>query len=272
MRIWLLSDLHTENEPYLMDYWGAPPDADIAVCAGDIARGGRDHVDWLKAYVAPQCEHGAVSVLGNHEFYRSSIERERIEAGRASARGDVRVLDDMTHTVAGVRFVGCTLWTDYDLYNPDDSDLIRESYMRHARGGLNDHRLVRLVDSSSQPFLPSHARAMHKKSLAYLETILSIPFPGETVVVTHHCPSPGSVHPVYQGDSLTPAFSSDLEALIRRYQPAAWIHGHTHSSFDYQIGATRVVCNPHGYGRENPQFDPHLVIEIGEPRPKPPTF
>lgn len=269
MKIWLLSDLHNENDEYRVNYWGAPDDADIAICAGDIARGGRGHVEWLKANIAPHTRLGTVSVLGNHEFYRGSMERERIEAGRASARGNVRVLDDMTHTVEGVRFVGATLWTDYRLYDPDDNPLVRDNYMRHARDGMNDHRLIQLVDSSTRRFLPEHALAIHKRSLEYLERVLSIPFPGETVVVTHHCPSPGSVHPVFQGDSLTPAFASDLDWLIRKYQPSAWIHGHTHSSFDYQLGSTRVVCNPRGYGRENKDFDPHLCIDIGDYAPRP---
>jgi len=26
-----------------------------------------------------------------------------------------------------------------------------------------------------------------------------------------------------------------------------WIHGHTHESFDYMVGDTRIVCNPRGY-------------------------
>jgi hypothetical protein len=35
-----------------------------------------------------------------------------------------------------------------------------------------------------------------------------------------------------------------------------------HSSFDYHVGKTRIVCNPKGYGRENRRFDPALVIDI----------
>jgi hypothetical protein len=38
------------------------------------------------------------------------------------------------------------------------------------------------------------------------------------------------------------------------------VHGHTHSPFDYQVGATRIVCNPKGYSGENPNFDPALTI------------
>jgi Icc-related predicted phosphoesterase len=82
------------------------------------------------------------------------------------------------------------------------------------------------------------------------------------VVVTHHAPSPGSVAPAYAGHPLNPAFASDLDALVAAGRPDLWVHGHVHTSFDYRLGATRVVCNPLGYPRENASFDPGLVVEL----------
>jgi Icc-related predicted phosphoesterase len=87
------------------------------------------------------------------------------------------------------------------------------------------------------------------------------------VVVSHHAPSPRSVAPRYGADLVSAAFASDLESLIEHYEPDLWIHGHTHDSFDYQLGRTRVVCNPRGYvssqgNLENSRFDPELIIEI----------
>ncbi|BEP38497.1 hypothetical protein GmRootV59_54220 (plasmid) [Variovorax sp. V59] len=51
-------------------------------------------------------------------------------------------------------------------------------------------------------------------------------------------------------------------------EPVLWVHGHTHDSFDYQVGGRRVACNPRGYmnwhGKfENRDFNPGLVIEVG---------
>ena len=59
-----------------------------------------------------------------------------------------------------------------------------------------------------------------------------------------------------------PCFASRLDGLIEASGPALWVHGHTHTSFDYRIAGTRVVCNPKGYGTENTAFDPGLVVEI----------
>ena len=62
---------------------------------------------------------------------------------------------------------------------------------------------------------------------------------------------------------MTGAFVSDLEDLILATHPTLWVHGHVHNSCDYRVGATRVLCNPHGYGSENPTFDGALVVEVG---------
>jgi hypothetical protein len=166
--------------------------------------------------------------------------------------------------IGGVRFLGCTLWTDYDLYaTPVMSQDV-------ARRSLSDHRLI---ENGGNVFLPRDALTQHRLDRAWLEQALSEPFDGATVVVTHHCVSQRSVHERWRGDPLTPAFSSNLDALVERSGAALWIHGHTHDSFDYTIGKTRVVCNPKGYGSrrvpgiyENKAFDARLVIDVGTTR------
>ena len=85
-----------------------------------------------------------------------------------------------------------------------------------------------------------------------------------TVVLAHHPPSRRSIGGRYADDALSPAYASNLDELVENSGAALWVHGHTHISRDYRIGATRVVCNPRGYyGYElNPEFDPNLVIEV----------
>ncbi|WP_316229062.1 hypothetical protein [Bradyrhizobium sp. SZCCHNR1070] len=53
-----------------------------------------------------------------------------------------------------------------------------------------------------------------------------------------------------------------MSRLILATRPALWIHGHIHPPSDYYVGATRVVCNPHCYGRENPAFDPGITVTL----------
>lgn len=68
----------------------------------------------------------------------------------------------------------------------------------------------------------------------------------------------------FNNDLLSAAFAIDLTPVIEAGQPELWVHGHVHDSFDYHVGATRVLANPHGYGRENVVgFKPDLIAEVG---------
>ena len=69
------------------------------------------------------------------------------------------------------------------------------------------------------------------------------------VVVGHHAPSKLSTHPKYQYETLmNGGYSSSLDFFIEDHpQIKLWTHGHTHETFDYVVGETRIVCNPRGY-------------------------
>ena len=43
---------------------------------------------------------------------------------------------------------------------------------------------------------------------------------------------------------------------------ALWIHGHTHTFFDYVVSGTRVVCNPRGYPGEPTGFVADFVVTV----------
>ena len=58
-----------------------------------------------------------------------------------------------------------------------------------------------------------------------------------------------------------------MDQYIEDLGADVWIHGHVHSSFDYNIGKTRIICNPRGYESysgacENFDYDPKFVFEI----------
>ncbi|MBU1335738.1 MAG: metallophosphoesterase [Alphaproteobacteria bacterium] len=257
MRIWVLSDLHNENlhsDPFVP---ACIPDADVCICAGDIDRGARESVDFMAAHIRPYVP--VIGVLGNHEFYGHTIEREVSEARHWGRQRDVSMLENDVVVIDGVRFVGATLWTDFYL---DDTP---ERSVKAAFSAMADYQFIGTKAGSLTPKMTAE---IHRESIRFIIDTLETPFDGETVVVTHHSPSPRSVHEDYEGDPLNAAFHSNLEPIIERFQPALWVHGHTHCSFDYEIGRTRVVCNPRGYGDENKDFDPSLVVEIDGYAPK----
>jgi predicted phosphodiesterase len=251
MKVNILSDLHLGQ--------GAldPPDndADIVVLAGDIARP-REAIAWASALRKP-----VLYVAGNHEFYGSTIE-DTLDALRAFSQGtQVRVLDDEALVVDGVRFLGSTLWTDFALLGEGQ----RVSAMREGQRSLRDFSRIRVGDAPDALFTPEHSVARFRRHARWLAQSLARPFDGATVVVTHHAPSRRSVHPRFDGSPLNACFVSDLEHLLDG-RACLWIHGHTHDSFDYVVGGTRVVCNPRGYAKngvdENPRFDADFCVNI----------
>lgn len=254
MKLWVLSDLHTEfGEAFHPQE--APEGAGACVAAGDFTSDVRASVRLLSQVPLP-----VVFVPGNHEYYGQDMEERLAEAREAAAEtGNVHLLDDDVAVIGGVRFIGSTLWTDFRLEG------VRDLAMRHALSSMNDFRLI--SRRAGVRFTPAHSVSLHEKSRRFLSDVLRIPFGGPSVVVTHHCPHPGSVHPRYRGDLLNAAFTSDLTDVIEAGRPELWIHGHTHARMDYQVGVTRILCNPRGYPRENREFDPQLVVDAEEPVP-----
>ena len=263
MRLWVFSDLHLPRPGgYLAARDVLPsrlPDADVCICAGDVADGWpQGAIAWLDEQIGAHMP--VLLVLGNHEFYGGSITETR-EAARAATLGTaVTLLDDDVVEIDGVRFVGGTLWTDYGLYATTEAH--RRQYMAAAKRGLADHFEIRTGPGLSPLFTPADAFELHLSTRAFIEGQLAMSAGMPAVVVTHHAPHPLSVADLYAGDPLTPAFVSDLSDNIDRHQPALWVHGHTHTVFDYRVGATRVVCNPRGYRWErNWNWLNDMVIE-----------
>ncbi|WP_095204733.1 metallophosphoesterase [Mesorhizobium carmichaelinearum] len=253
MKIWVLSDLHLEfadlRQPLTI------PDADVCVVAGDLCRAPANGVHWLAKHVAHAMP--CVYVAGNHEFYKGSI-REGLEDGRHTAAGfpGVHFFENEAVIMNGVRFIGATLWTDYRIQGH------QELAMFHARERMNDHQLIAKQRNPWQRFMPETAYQMHQTSRRFIDAALKADRITTTVVVTHHLPHARSIHSRFKGDSLNAAFASDLSEVIEDGRPALWVHGHTHDSCDYQLGCTRILCNPRGYDDENSAFDPALVVRV----------
>lgn len=260
MKISLLSDLHLSVHPMT-----APDtDADVVVIAGDLLRPA-GAIAWARQFDKP-----TLFVAGNHEFYGSDLVTTYRELRELAEGSAVRVLERNTWIHGGVRFLGCSLWSDYRLY---DSPQARAQGLEQASKMVRDFSRIRVAPDFDEKFTPAISQCLFESSVAWLEDQFAQVHDGPTVVVTHFAPSPGSIEPRFAGSVLNACFVSDLEAQIRRWQPVLWLHGHVHASFDYRVGATRVIANPRGYAPagkvENPHFNPGLVIEIDVPRRSP---
>lgn len=231
------------------------------------------------SHVCKEFEH-VVYILGNHEHYSGDVAKSYRILKEHLDYGNLHILEKETWTHMGHTFVGGTLWTDMD-----QSDSLALSYCKDAMNDFievkNSNRMVvrrvplymenllHTPDGKNGPkyikdekgnlvpngekFIEEPARWSpldsvedHNKMLDYINIVTRDP--GSYIVVGHHCPSELSVAECYKGNLLNAAFRSKLDDFIAvRPQIKLWIHGHTHHNFDYEIGSTRVVCNPRGY-------------------------
>lgn len=132
---------------------------------------------------------------------------------------------------------------------------------------INDYHQIK-AEEKNKLLTPSDTYIIHYKSKETLVNTLKTS-KEPVIVITHHLPSYKSIHPKYSHLSDTNgAFASNLDDLVKLSY--MWMHGHTHTSFDYKIGDTRVICNPRGYckqgfdytNKENKKFDDNFLIEI----------
>jgi predicted phosphodiesterase len=253
MKLHVLSDLHLNVAAFEVP----KTDADVVILAGDIARP-KEAIAWASAFSKP-----ILYVPGNHEFYGGSIASTVQELKQLCGRSDIWVLDKNAVVIGGVRFLGTTLWTDFRLFGDGEQ---RDVAISEALGLMRDFSRIRMDEVPGTMFTPAASALQFTCHANWLEKELAEPFPGKTIVITHHAPSPKSIHPRFGDSPLNACFVSDAERLIDGKRVELWIHGHTHDSFDYVLNGTRVVCNPRGYAKngvnENPQFDPTLVIEV----------
>jgi hypothetical protein len=172
-----------------------------------------------------------------------------------------------------VRFIGTTLWSDFDalgptrtqaLAGPGDTHLLAQQLKARTKACRAADYYLRKTGTTRQGALML-SDAVREQSLAcqdWLSGQLAQPFDGTTVVVTHFAPSLLSADPRYGNTPGTAGFCNALDHLLPLAQ--VWLHGHLHAPCNYVHQGCHVVANPLGYARKNEQaaFDPTLCIEV----------
>jgi len=267
----ILSDMHYEIYAHGLRDRLPQAKSDCLVVAGDYHRSQHVVKHLRSEHQFPDIP--IIFVAGNHEHYRTGrrpsenilqiredAERDRRDHGRQTWFLENESVE-LTLGGKNTRFIGATMWTDFQLFgNP-------AGHSAYAHSGLNDYVCIKSDIKDVFRLRPSETVAWHRQSTQFIDRELRKPFGGKTVVITHHGPSARSVHPRFRDDGLTPAFCSNRDDLLA-LGADLWVHGHTHDSFDYLAGKTRVICNPRGYGvgvgmeSENANFQADLVVEI----------
>ena len=278
MKIQLLSDLHLESHPH----WRADPapGADLLVLAGDIgsyqANSQLVDADFGLGQFSPHngWPTPVLFVPGNHEYDAMDFDAAHVRLRETCARLGLLWLERETLVILGVRFVGTTLWSDFDAlspstaspnapYNPKVNLLAQELKARDkAFRAANYYLRKTLTTRNGEPWLAEGIREQGLLCQDWLRQALDQPFDGPTVAVTHFAPSLRSADPRYGNTPGTAGFCNALDDLLPKAQ--VWLHGHLHAPSNYRHQGCHVVANPLGYARKNEQaaFQPKLLIEI----------
>lgn len=264
-----ISDIHNEFSIYNLP----PAETDskaVLILAGDIAL-----ADSVNSTLVPFLDSvtdrftDILYIPGNHEFYHSSLARgdDKLEAA-CKRYSNVHYMNKKAMSINGTFFIGATLWTDYNRGDP----MARMA----AENAMNDFKVIRTGPKGAPYQRKTRAidfMALNNDHRLFIEQELKFAEhagqpKGKVVVFTHHGPSFMSRDPQYN-EVLDYAYynSYGLEDLMLDYEPAVWIHGHSHYPVDYMIGNTRVVSNPRGYsknpnGYESLDFRELFTIEL----------
>lgn len=268
MKLRLMSDLHLNFSTFEVPP-GENDSETVLILAGDVcevAHGKQQYVEFFKD-VTDRFKL-VLYVFGNHEYYDTSYIRAYDQFMRECGHLDrLKVLDQDTVDLDGVRFIGTTLWSDMDNANP--------LTMNDARSFMNDYNLIR-VGTYASPYKrrlePADTVKDHivMRDWVFDEVVQARLDGVKPVVITHHHPSFESVPDKFKGNTLNGCYCSDLVDQVYENGPDLWVCGHIHDKVDYMINKTRVLCNPRGYHvkkqsgnwDEDTSFDPMLSVEL----------
>lgn len=271
MNIQLLSDLHLEVHPHFVPQPAIG--ADLLVLAGDIGSYQEGSLlvdpDFGLARFSP-LQGWPTPVLflpGNHEYDGLDFDATHARLRESCERLGLVWLEREVVQIDGVRFVGTTLWTDFDALAPEPDTpgatlaqqlRARDKAFRAANFYLRKNSSLR----NSMPMLAHEVREQGLLCQQWLRDALALPHSGPTVVVTHFAPSLRSADPRYGLTPGTAGFCNALDDLLPKAD--LWLHGHLHAPSDYVHHGCRVVANPLGYARKDEQlaFQPAGCITL----------
>jgi predicted phosphodiesterase len=277
MRIQLMSDLHLENYPEFVPR--AAPDVDVLILAGDVgsyqAGSLLEDDDFGLSRFSPRrpCSEWprVFYIPGNHEFDSLDYDAAYLKLRSTCKALGIDWLERETITVGSVRFIGTTLWSDFEALAKSKATVSEQAKaLEKAYRAANFYLSKNTTLKNGEPMLAEDIRALAHECQSWLRNALAVPFDGTTVTVTHFAPTLRSADPRYGITPGTAGFCNSLDDLLRLSQ--VWIHGHLHCANDFVASgiedgkpfSCRVIANPRGYPEkgEDKAFQETFVVEL----------
>jgi Icc-related predicted phosphoesterase len=276
MKINLISDCHINFEDLVL------PGGDVLIMAGDIMEAGhlrradnakRDTflADRYRRFIGEEMPkyRKVIYVAGNHEHYNNSYDDTHTRLRRELPE-NVHLLENESVQIDDVHFFAGTFWTDMNKGDPISMQVVKQ--------GMMDFKCIKFghgikMDSLygdsyyTNSFTPAYAKSIFHETVENLKQFLVGKENEKVVVVSHHAPSPQSIHETYKDDyHMNAGYHSHLDSFIMDHpQIKFWVHGHMHDPVDYMIGETHILSNPRGYKGYEEQaevFNPGFSFEV----------
>jgi Icc-related predicted phosphoesterase len=265
VKFWHLTDLHLDCGKLKLNKF---PECDYVIVTGDLAAklGGWPFINILlsKGYIV-------LFILGNHEYHSESRkevvtmnEIEKKWKKKSDEFDNFHVLMNDTIYFDDIRFIGTTLWTDFN--NMDEGTIEEFSEMRDSQKIYKSYKGKNYGRRGGVNVSHNDLYDKHIEALNYIEKELEKDFDGLTVLLTHHAPLLESIDTRYKDDyESNGLYASDLGYLFEKHKIAACFHGHIHQSKHYYYNGSLITCNPRGYLRYNEinsEFEEGKIIKL----------
>lgn len=234
MKLQILSDIHID---YNTDFKPTiSKEADYILFAGDFS-----NLHEMKLGIK---QSKVIYCHGNHDYYNEQL----------TNHNSITIIK-----AEKVIILACTFWTNFN----NNCPLTKLEVSQR----LNDYRYIQNA-TGTRSITPEDIYEQHISDFNWIkENLANFKLTHKDykiVIMTHHSPTRQSISEKYRSMVLlNAAFSSDYdEFIINHPEIVLWVFGHQHNNFDTVIGTTRLVCNPKGYGNENPDFEAVKIVEI----------
>lgn len=259
MKIHLISDLHGEYANYKHP---APSAADIVVALGDIHTKKRT-IPYLQTLFP---NHPVIFVPGNHDYYggqTSNYQADWKEQAEKTNGHITLLIKGHSTTIQNITFIGATLWSNLDLFGRGHYIDNQAAAEDRQYASVRDFKKIRTGPPNVfHKFTGRDYLSLHNEDLRGIHQSLQKAF-GKKVLLTHHLPS-AAIYNQYTSHHphLDHYDASNLDELVQQFDAA--LHGHVHTTLNYQIGNTPTWVNAYGGDNEdqNPKFSPNLLIDI----------
>lgn len=242
MKIQLISDTHG-----YLNRFTPHQDADLVIHAGDFTVYHDKDCQQIRQFVQ-RCEQyhkPYVLVLGNHDYYGHQL---GINLPRLLKAQGVNVLyRGEVFEFGGVRFIGDTLWTDFDLYG---TPLDKDWWLYYQN--IPDFAFI--LDISHEQMIDEHQKAV--------EFFEQYRHQKDVFVVSHFVPCASLLEQKFANSTLNPYFINNLS--VKGFEH--WACGHTHRTHRTLVDGCHLYINASGYQSgadlECVDFDETYLIEL----------